>query len=68
MSRHDEKPVVWFSVPLDGDTIDRLMNLSDICHADPVAVAASLLHDILADDADAHALIEPANDRPTTLN
>lgn len=59
----EEEEKVPFSIPLDGETIDRLMRLSDICHADPRAVAASLLHDILKDDEAAH---EPA--APTTSN
>ena len=43
-------PVRWISVPLDAKTAARLANLSDECHCDPVKVAASLLHDVLADD------------------
>jgi hypothetical protein len=46
----DDEPVVWFSIPLSGATVERLMNLSNICHAEPTKIAASLLHDILADD------------------
>ncbi|MHB8272011.1 hypothetical protein [Bradyrhizobium sp.] len=57
MQRNDDHSVVWVRVPLDEETAARLRNLSDICHADPVSVAASLLHDILKDDADAHHLI-----------
>jgi hypothetical protein len=56
----DDEDVVWFSIPLDGATIDRLMNLADVCHAEPVKIAASLLHDILREDADAHELQAPA--------
>jgi predicted transcriptional regulator len=41
---------VWVSIPLDPETAARLQNLSDFCHAEPVKVAASLLHDILKDD------------------
>ena len=36
----------------------RLRHLSDICHADEKSVAASLLHDILKDDEEAH--VSPA--------
>lgn len=57
MSKHltdDDEETVWFSIPLNGATIDRLMNLSNICHAPPVQVAASLLHDILKDDEATH--------------
>jgi hypothetical protein len=57
MSPHlttDDDEIVWFSIPLNGETIERLMNLSNECHAEPVQVAASLLHDILKDDENAH--------------
>lgn len=53
----DQKPVVWISIPLDGETAARLQNLSDVCHAPPVNIAASLLHDILKDDEDTHLLL-----------
>ena len=46
-------PVQWISIPLDAQTAARLANLSDECHADQVAVAASLLRDVLADDEQA---------------
>ena len=52
----DQTAVIWISIPLDGETAARLQNLSDVCHAAPTNVAASLLRDILADDADAHFL------------
>lgn len=48
---------VWISVPLDVETVERLRNLSDACHADPDSVAASLLHDILKDDEECHYLL-----------
>jgi hypothetical protein len=48
-------PVRWISIPLDAETAARLAHLSDECHADPVSVAASLLHDVLADDEAAHS-------------
>jgi hypothetical protein len=51
----DEDEVVMFSIPLNRATIERLMNLSAICHADPIKVAASLLHDVLKDDDEANA-------------
>lgn len=50
----DQQPVVWISIPLDGETAARLQNLSDVCHAPPTNVAASLLHDILKDDEEAN--------------
>ena len=43
---------------LAAETAERLRHLSDICHADEKSVAASLLHDILKDDEEAH--VSPA--------
>ena len=60
-----EEEIVWFSIPLNGETIERLMMLSDICHADPVKVAASLLHDVLKDDEEANAEAASATNYPT---
>lgn len=56
----DDKDIVWVSVPLDAATAARLENLADICHAPKTAVAASLLHDVLADDEQAHIPSERA--------
>ncbi len=50
-----EMETVWLSVALDIETAERLRALADICHADQASVAASLLHDVLKDDEDAHA-------------
>lgn len=50
----DDTDVVWMSIPLSGRTAERLRNLSNDCHAAPHKVAASLLHDVLADDEEAH--------------
>ena len=54
----DDTETVWIKIPLDGETAARLRNLADFCHADRVSVAASLLHDILKEDDEAHALLE----------
>jgi hypothetical protein len=51
---------LWLRVRLDPCTIARLHNLADLVRADPVAVAASLLHDILRDDDLAHSPHERA--------
>jgi bacterioferritin (cytochrome b1) len=53
----DPEETVWIRVPLDSATAVRLQNLSDVCHAAPDNVAASLLRDILAEDEDAHLLL-----------
>lgn len=53
----DPEGIIWISVPLDADTAAMLETLSNECHADPVKVASSLLHDVLRDDSDAHFLI-----------
>jgi hypothetical protein len=64
----DDDEKVLFDIPLDGDTIERLMNLAVICRAPPREVAASLLRDLLLEDEDAHMLIPRDKDRPTRLN
>lgn len=58
MEKNHKDEVRWISIPLDEETAERLQNLSDICHADETTVAASLLHDILQDDAESHYLLE----------
>ena len=50
----DQNDLVWISVPLDAKTAARLQNLSNFCREEPISVAASLLHDILKDDEEAH--------------
>lgn len=52
----DDEGPVWLSVPLSRETAERLASLADACHADRPTVAASLLHDLLKDDAEAHIL------------
>ncbi len=44
-------------VPLDAATEARLRRLAVVCGDDPVAVASSLLHDILLDDELAHVTL-----------
>jgi hypothetical protein len=59
MEKHREKVGLRrISIVLDEATADRLENLSDACHDAPERVAASLLHDILRDDAESHYLID----------
>lgn len=50
----DQEQVVWLSIPVSRETAEMLIDLADNCHAEPQAIAASLLRDILADDAEAH--------------
>lgn len=50
----DEPAVEWLQIPLTEATRRRLEALANACHADRTKVAASLLHDVLADDEDAH--------------
>jgi len=50
----DTDDVVWMTIPMSPRTAERLLNLSNDCHAAPDKVAASLLHDVLADDEAAH--------------
>jgi predicted transcriptional regulator len=61
----EEEERVPFSIALDGETIDRLMRLSDACHADPRKVAASLLHDLLKDDEFENDVTEAAEQART---
>ena len=42
------------TVPLDAATAERLARLSAVCDDAPEVLAASLLRDILEDDAEAH--------------
>lgn len=60
MSAQANEPRRYISISVDDTTYRRLMDLSDMCHADHQSVAASLLHDILAEDAEAHHLLEVA--------
>lgn len=52
-------------IKLDPATKARLLQLADMCDAEPEKIAASMLHDILQDDAMAEANIPP---RPANLN
>ena len=54
MPNNSEKSIVWISVPLSLETADMLQSVADMCHASAQSVAASMLHDILVDDATAH--------------
>lgn len=56
MSAQANEPVRYISIPVDEATLRRLLDLADLCHADIKSVAASLLHDVLADDAETHVL------------
>lgn len=49
MAKHRKKTVT-LEIQIDEDTNLRLQNLSAFCRADKIALAASLLHDILRDD------------------
>lgn len=54
---HEEaEGVLWIRVPLDAITAARLAHLANIVEAEPISIAASLLHDILKDDDAAHDL------------
>lgn len=56
MSIQVDEPAGYISIPVDAETLRRLASLADMCHADLKAVAASILHDVLADDEAAHEL------------
>jgi hypothetical protein len=64
-SNHD---TVWINVPLDAETHRMLARLADVCHSPSIeSVAASLLHDIIRDDQEAHGDASPAS-APMTWN
>lgn len=48
--------VTLITIPVDAETLRRLVRIADMSHAAPKAVAAALLHDVLKDDEDAHLL------------
>lgn len=48
--RHDE----IIPIPLDPATFTRLCALARACGAHPIDIAASLLHDVLKDNDEAH--------------
>lgn len=48
-------PKVTFHVVLDAVSVARLMDLASDCRCDPTIVLASLVHDLLEDDARMHA-------------
>jgi hypothetical protein len=54
MIKRNEIGVVRITLCLSPETVEMLLDLANECHAAPDQVAASLLHDILADDAAAH--------------
>jgi len=56
MSAQADDDTTLITIPVDGETLRRLVKIADMSHAAPKAVAASLLHDILKDDEDAHLL------------
>lgn len=53
----EEDGRAWLRVPLDPETSRRLTALANICHAKQESVAASLLHDLLKEDEEAHFLL-----------
>ena len=54
LTENEDGDVIWVRVPLCPTTVARLQRLSLICQAESTTIAASLLHDILMDDAIAH--------------
>lgn len=48
--------ITLITIPVDGDTLRRLMQIADMSHAAPKSVAASILRDVLKDDEEAHLL------------
>jgi hypothetical protein len=54
-------------IVVDGETRRRLIAIADECHSSPKMVAASILRDVLIDDAIAHAELNES-DEIVTLN
>jgi hypothetical protein len=52
---YTDEPATVFEVMLDDLTVARLIEISDLCHADPATVIASIVRDVLEDDARMHA-------------
>lgn len=50
----DENGQHVFRVALDDETVARLAALANLCHEAPEVVMASIIHDVLKDDEDAH--------------
>lgn len=57
----DEK--TYFRVGVDDETTALLMELAEACHAPPEALMASILKDVLLDDAEAHGQIHAGTER-----
>lgn len=64
MFEDDNEPVVWVQIPLTRQAAARLQALSEMCGDDPPEIAASLLHDLLEEDAICHGeLVRPPGTR-----
>lgn len=51
MKNRDDDSTVTFPVSLDLITVERLMRLAEVCQDAPTRIMASILHDVLKDDA-----------------
>lgn len=60
----DDEDQTIFPVALDDKTVARLMEICDEAKAAPAMVIASILHDVLEDDATEHDPEEPTYRRP----
>ena len=50
----DSEDETVFYVPLDDESVARLMELSEATHTPPAMLIASITHDVLRDDEAAH--------------
>lgn len=55
----DDEDQTVFLLALDDKTVARLMEICDLAKSPPAMVIASILHDVLEDDAQAHDLETP---------
>lgn len=63
MPPNDDEPEdqTVFYVPLDDESVARLMKLSEETHTPPALLIASITHDVLRDDEAAHRFEDMAS-------
>lgn len=56
MADPDQQEISYIRIPVSPETKERLLHVANMSHADPEAVAGSIVHDVLKDDEEAHFL------------
>lgn len=54
MTNHDDEPLTTFEVPLNDDAVERLLALAKATKTPPQILLASLLDELLRDEAEAN--------------